>query len=165
MIPTHQQLTDFATTAHALAREKGWYDSPRTWIELVSLTQGEFHEAIAELRRAKPPDSPEFLAELADVVIRAMDAITWHGYAPTMAPPMAPPMTPPDVARARIETAKTLCERLSLSMSADMRARELSQIAWSCLEWAHANGFPLWEAVLAKHEVNKARPRKHGKVF
>lgn len=50
-------------------------------------------------------------------------------------------------------------------MSADMRARDLSIIAWECLEWAHANGFPLWEAMLAKHEVNKARPRKHGKVF
>ena len=46
----HSDLCAFATDVHALAVEKGWYETPRSWDELVFLVQGELHEASDCLR-------------------------------------------------------------------------------------------------------------------
>lgn len=49
-MPKHSELCVFAAEVHARAVEKGWYESPRSWDELVFLVQGELHEAAECLR-------------------------------------------------------------------------------------------------------------------
>lgn len=49
-MPKHSELCAFAADVHALAVEKGWYETPRAWDELVFLVQGELHEASDCLR-------------------------------------------------------------------------------------------------------------------
>jgi hypothetical protein len=49
-LPKYGELCVFATDVHALAVAKGWYESPRSWDELVFLIQGELHEASDCLR-------------------------------------------------------------------------------------------------------------------
>lgn len=42
---------------------------------------------------------------------------------------------------------------------------ELADIIIRCMDFAMARGWPLADAIVAKHEYNKARPYKHGKAF
>lgn len=63
---------------HATAREKGWWDNPRSTAELIALMHSELSEALEADRHGNPPDDhvPQLsgvAAEMADVVIRVMD--------------------------------------------------------------------------------------------
>lgn len=42
---------------------------------------------------------------------------------------------------------------------------ELADIMIRCMDFAQARGWPLGDAIVAKHEYNKTRPYKHGKAF
>lgn len=55
-MPKHSELCDFAKDVHTLAVSKGWYESPRSWDELVFLVQGELHEASDCLRSGYSPE-------------------------------------------------------------------------------------------------------------
>ena len=83
-------LTDASREVHALAREKGWYDSgQRSIAEHVANIHGEVSELWEEYRehgtqhiesRAPGTMKPIGLAvELADVIIRAMDMAAHMG--------------------------------------------------------------------------------------
>lgn len=99
-------LSAFGDAVHANAREKGWWEKPREFPELVALMHSELSEALEAYRAGDPPDDkiPEFsgmTAELGDCIIRILD-------------------------------------------------------------FCHAKGLPIEEALIAKHKFNKTREYRHG---
>ena len=102
-------IRDFAREVHSLAREKGWYENPRTTVEALALIHSEVSECLEDLRVAKPfwgadgmafveagityaelrdcPDQRRQLAkpvgpavELADTIIRVLDLAESQGW-------------------------------------------------------------------------------------
>jgi NTP pyrophosphatase (non-canonical NTP hydrolase) len=75
----------FKHEVHALAVEKGWYDTERQWNELVLLVQSEVFEAFECWRKnkleaeyeidGKPIGLP---SEMADIVIRLLDMAGYY---------------------------------------------------------------------------------------
>lgn len=72
-------LAELAELVHDMAKEKGWWDSPREWPEIACLIHSEISEAVECYRRGEMAmhvvdGKPEGLVvELADVVIRCLD--------------------------------------------------------------------------------------------
>lgn len=82
-------IKQWQSEVHALAKEKGWYDSRRTETEFLMLIASEIFEALEEVRNHKPgiyfnpenPEKPEGVAvELADCVIRCLDYFEYRGW-------------------------------------------------------------------------------------
>lgn len=75
-------INDLVKAAHQNAIDKGWYEEPRTFAEMVALMHSELSEALEDYRHGfgfdetyyegdKPCGIP---IELADTVIRIFDA-------------------------------------------------------------------------------------------
>lgn len=75
-------ISDLQKQAHAIAKEKGWWDKPRSIGELIALCHSELSKALEEARYDYPlndiydesPSKPAgFPIELADLIIRVAD--------------------------------------------------------------------------------------------
>ena len=82
-------ISEFNTLQHEVhetAKEKGWWEGKRNKGELIALMHSELSEALEALRKgedSRDDKIPEFLgveAELADTIIRIMDAAEANGW-------------------------------------------------------------------------------------
>ena len=85
-----QSIRDWQTAIHEYAKDKGWWDSERSFGDLCSLFHSEITEAYEEYRNGHEvtetyfndakPEKPEGVpTELADVVIRILDFCGYAG--------------------------------------------------------------------------------------
>lgn len=72
------QIRDLQKVIHQNARDKGWYDNPRNAGELIALMHSELSEGLEALRSNKPEDN-NLGEEMADTVIRILDACEYWG--------------------------------------------------------------------------------------
>ena len=77
------EINELVKQMHETSKEKGWYDKPRSALEIHALIHSEVAEATEEVRKGNPASyikdgKPEGeLIELADAVIRIFD---WCGF-------------------------------------------------------------------------------------
>ena len=182
-------LAELQREAHAIALSKGWWDTERTFGDLIALVHSELSEALEAYRekhiwtdwrqlQTYPNGQPRGVAsELADVVIRVADMAEWLKV---------------DLAQAREEDEDLgdekqayLQERLSGNLDSfgewiavihedvgdagyhqrnrgDNLDAHLVSVIWMVQEMAAHYGIDLDAAIEAKMEYNKTRPYRHG---
>ena len=78
-------LANLQREAHAIAKDHGWWDTERTFGDLIALVHSELSEALEAYRVCGIVDCPHehtegagVASELADVVIRVADMAEWY---------------------------------------------------------------------------------------
>jgi hypothetical protein len=181
-------LTALAQDIHDLAKSKGWWDKPRSELELDALIHSEIAEATEAVRDANIPPpihqgrmscgrwimpgmgkwnpsvKPEGEAiELADAAIRALDAMLF------LAPGIPLDVIPPVVIRPTrpIEVHADLHEILVLGKGHPdyLQVTRLMNLVAAIVAYFDRQGWKFEMIVRIKHDYNKTRPYRHGKTL
>ena len=176
-------LADLQKEAHAIAKDHGWWDEPRTFGDLIALVHSELSEALEWYREGEHvqpmrEESPQYglddpvhgkykpvgvPSELADVVIRVADMAEWYG----------------ETIASRIGEPAFIAKSVSKPSFGDWVSELHWQVAnaWNEHEYSigalgdvvHTTermavhyGIDLDAAIKAKMEYNRTRPYRHG---
>ncbi len=174
------RLQELIDDIHKNAVEHGWWETARSKPEIIALIHSEWSEALEESRAGHPlvwlgeHDKPEGIAvELVDGVIRIFDYLGQMGLPETVEVSVEALYS-----HARLGSGTTgdglpeliawLHVRTSEAMQndgADGTRRALLNAAGIALKWISDRGLDPIEVIRIKHEYNKTRPYKHGKLF
>lgn len=168
-------LNKFAKEVHENARAHGWWDTERSFGEVIALIHSELSEALEEYRNGHTPTEtyyseggkPEGIpSELADVVIRVLD---WCGHGgrelfcrdfdTILKPEFADSLE--YVKQKDFGTFIADIHRgVSDFYSSD--SEEPETFLNNLFAWCASHKIDLESALLEKHNFNKTRPYKHG---
>lgn len=170
---TAQQLNELAKEIHALAVEKGWWDTERSRGEVYALIHSEISEAVEEARKDRPSiyyseqhtwhviddqnkiwsnKKPEGeLIELADAVIRCLD---WIGKTEKF---FLKNHRHPVGYFYGMNPLEAYCRLHDTISEGDIHGTIILSFTY-----AKHRGWDLMEAIRIKHEYNKTRPHRHG---
>ncbi len=182
-------LAELQREAHAIAKEHGWWDKPRSFGDLIALVHSELSEALEAYREHglesfglypyidtpfnEPSPKPEGVAsELADVVIRVADMAEYEGYS---LDPIDDPISDWDalelclrelesfgdwIARLHWITAEATSYKGVASEHLVINA--LASLIVGVQDMAAHYGIDLDAAIEAKMEYNRGRSYRHG---
>ena len=164
-------LAELQKEAHAIAKQKGWWDEPRTFGDLIALVHSELSGALEAYRQEVLPSKPHLLstrvkAALAEVMIRVavmaehygVDLVSLNDYS---------------AVRSRATFGEWIAA-LHQIVSRALYWRESVEIApgsWEqCLRYAVTGvesmaahyGIDLDSAIVAKMEYHRTRTYRHG---
>ena len=169
-------LAELQKEAHAIAKEKGWWDEERTFGDLIALVHSELSEALEAYREHGLKDwrshtysdgfvdehpqgeKPEGVAsEFADVVIRVADMAEWYQWNLDHVRPFA-------YGGLSFGERITEChQQLSLAYGeARFRVVHIKILLGGVYGMAAHYGIDLDAAIQAKLEYNRSRPYRHG---
>lgn len=171
-------LNEFAKQVHENAVAHGWWDNERPINEIIALIHSEWSEALEEYRAGRDliwyaeDGKPEGIAvELIDGVIRILDYLV-HENVPVIGATMEMRNIKPD---DKIDwpdmTVTSLIAILHFYTSYAWLLRKddcFYSTLYKCIlivfVWFKKHDLDVEEIALKKHEYNKTRPYKHGKV-
>ena len=181
------ELAELQKEAHAIARDKGWYDTERTFGDFIALIHSELSEALRAYLSGRPwwvsgshmdTNGPDGIAvNLADVIIRVADLAEFYG---ANVDPATAVRDWPSL-EANINLAAKLSFGHWISMLHWFTATAFEECAWVApsertFEWVESLGeliygvqamaahynIDLDVAIAAKMAYNRTRPYRHG---
>ncbi len=166
--------------AHAIAKDRGWWDEERTFGDCIALVHSELSGALEAYRVCGIVDCPHehtegagVAAELADVVIRVADMAEWYEFQLTDTIPTVVYVAQ-EAERPFGSWIALLHHCLSKSLEAKWRDRPPCTATYDgwwdwlcqCYRWvrkmAAHYGIDLDAAIKAKMEHNRTRSYRHG---
>ena len=174
-------LAELQKEAHAIAKDHGWWDEPRTFGDLIALVHSELSEALEAYREyghfdlmfesfnqfqgrsvsRTPGGKPIGVAsELADVVIRVADMAEWYEWALKIETDIWPLYSP--VSSSFGGWIAELHHRVSLAYDNPDKIWRLSRVVTLVQKMAAHYGIDLDAAIEAKMEHNRTRSYRHG---
>ena len=163
----HGEYKSLIAHSHALAREKGWWDWPRSPNEVINCFASEVSEAWEEYRVGKMEryyDGTKpcgFWIEIADLLIRIAD---YHGH-------INKPINRRPLGKTDREMCNTTAGFIAFlhSVVGEMYAANVRffrdrsvRIFAACFYAASREGIDLWEEIAIKHSHNQKRSFRHG---
>jgi NTP pyrophosphatase (non-canonical NTP hydrolase) len=154
---------ELAHQIHADNVAKGFWDDDRTYSMTIALIHSEVTELLEAFRKGNPPsakiDCSLAEEELADIVIRLLDAAPVYGWE----------FNGLDLQLPLLSLGSAICN-LHLLLSKMFEEEKLSNyyakhLLEDCLNFAKSNEWDLIQAIELKLAYNRTRPIKHGKEF
>lgn len=176
------KVSDLIREIHRNAVDHGWWDDERVKPEIIALIHSEWSEALEESRAGRPlrwygeNGKPEGVAvELIDGVIRIFDylgmvsvksgseiAAYFDCDVESMydALPDVSSNTATFIAWLHWHTSYALCYQPETQL-----VKTLLDTAGLAMTWVQKHELDPMDVLMEKHEYNKSRPYKHGKLF
>ena len=164
-------IRELQREAHAIAKEHGWWDTERTYGDLIALVHSELSEALEAYRLHELEVWPSQVGEiplgvpyeLADVVIRVADMAEHYGWDLDMeardTPFIAPETFGEWIADAHYFTvAAYICKRNDEKQCNWFLSRVIAHVQRMAAHY----GIDLDAAIEAKMAYNRTRSYRHG---